>query len=113
MVRQDSKALQHKDATARSDSERLNVGKEECTISVKRFWKAASPICGVTPELAPGGAQIENPVSQSPLEFTDETESADTRIAMAAISRIADRMLITANCSLRVVQQECFEGKLK
>lgn len=92
IVRQDSSALQHKDATARSDSERLKAGREDCTMSVKRFANAASPICGVVADVAPAGAQTTKPVLQSPLAFEDDTESAVTRVASIARRRTLSRM---------------------
>jgi hypothetical protein len=92
IVRQESSALQHKDATAREESERLKDGKEECTMSAKRLGKAASPIRGVVAVVAPAGAQITKPVSQSPLEFRDDTESAVARIASTAKRMAGGRM---------------------
>ena len=92
IVRQESSALQHKDATARSESERLKAGREDCTMSVKRFANAASPIRGVVADVAPAGAQMTKPASQSPLGFVDDTESAVTRVASIARRRTLSRM---------------------
>lgn len=61
---------------------------------VKRFGKAASPICGVVADVAPGGAQTTNPVSQSPLEFNDDTEPSVARIASTTSKRTSGLMLI-------------------
>jgi hypothetical protein len=92
IVRQESSALQHKDATARSDSERLKAGREDCTMSVNRFANAASPIRGVVADVAPAGAQMTKPVLQSPLGFEDDAESVATRVASTARRRTSSRM---------------------
>jgi hypothetical protein len=78
IVRQDRSALQHNEATARSEieRERLLAGKDDSTMSVKRFWKAASPICGVVADEAPGGAQMTKPVLQLPFELRDDAAIA-------------------------------------
>jgi hypothetical protein len=89
IVRQDSRALQHNEATARSEIERarLLAGKDDSTMSVKRFWKAASPICGVVAEVAPGGVQMTKPLLQSPFGLRDDAESAIARAANIAKRR--------------------------
>lgn len=86
IVRQDRRALQHNEATARSDieRERLLAGKDDSTMSVKRFWKAASPICGVVAEVAPGGVQRTKPLLQSPFKLRDDAEAAVARAANIA-----------------------------
>ena len=94
IVKHDRSALQHKEATARSDNERLLGGKDDSTMSVKRFWKAASPMCGVVAEVAPAGAQTTYPLSQPPLEFKDDTESAVAPVASIMRRRASRRMLM-------------------
>jgi hypothetical protein len=86
IARQDRRALQHNEATARSEMERerLLAGKDDSTMSVKRFWKAASPICGVVADVAPGGVQMTKPVLQSPFELREDAESAVARAANIA-----------------------------
>ncbi len=88
IVRQDRRTLQHSEATARSEieRERLLAGKDDSTMSVKRSWKAASPIWGVMADVAPGGVQMTKPVLQSPFDVRDDAESAVTRAANIAKS---------------------------
>jgi hypothetical protein len=95
IVRQDRRALQHSEATARPEigSDRLLAGKDDSTMSVKRFWKAASPICGVVADVAPGGVQITKPVLQSPFELRDDVESAVARAANIAKRTICGLIL--------------------
>ncbi len=94
MVKQESRALQHSEATALSDSERLLGGSEDWTMSTKRFWKAASPICGVVVDVEPGGAQITNPSAQPPAASKEDTEPAIVLVARVARRRTFRRMLV-------------------
>jgi hypothetical protein len=112
-VRQERSALQHNEATCRSDSARLLAGKDDSTMSVNRFWKAASPICGVVADVAPGGAHITKPVLQSPSEFKDDTESAVPRVASIARRRNSGRIMIAGSVAGEVLTAKNLRGKLK
>lgn len=58
------------------------AGKEESSMSTKRFGKFESPICGVVADVAPGGEQIVNPESQFP--FASREAVAKFALAMRA-----------------------------
>ncbi len=75
MVRHESKLLQQSDVDARSDNsdgdrligaERLLLdGREDSTMSTKRFWNSGSLICGVETD-CPVAVQTSNPLAQPP-----------------------------------------------
>jgi hypothetical protein len=71
MVRQESVDIQHSEgceAVSLSERKRLSDGREEETMSTKRPWNSAVPICGVALDVAPEEVQSVNPAEQSPLD---------------------------------------------
>ena len=96
-MRHERRALQHNEATVRSAKERLLGGKDDSTMSTKRFWNAASPICGVVAVVAPAGAQTTYPLSQPLLESKDDDEPAVAPVTSIARRRASRRMLIAGD----------------